>query len=399
MRPSTAGCAVCAALLALVLPGQAGADGKVFRPRNYEGSLEEKSQEAIIIFQGSEEPGEATEDLILKIGVRGGSDRFAWVVPFPTPPKVEKEDAALFKELHQYVERRRATRSEGKFGFKPAAKGEKPVEVLSREVVGSYDVAVVREQEAGALNRWLKAEGFQPLPEDAEDVLGFYRRKGYVFACLKVTDSGLSEKKKEADLHPLRFTFKTGGRDGIYFPMKLTGLQDDPFDVNLYVFYRFWLNDRLSKYGYAHRGFQLRYRDWDSKDCTPNGGKAWSDPGKDVFLTDHADRLPVVTKLFKKLHPGERYYLTNIQAFGLKPADVRQWPEDLWLFPYYTDRERVPYDAQSGGPAEADWPDAPEDETMTRVRLVNGLALAGGVGAFLSLVWWCRRRIVARPDR
>ena len=65
-----------------------------------------------------------------------------------------------------------------------------------------------------------------------------------MFACIKVSSEAL-ESERSVDSHPLRFTFKTGGRDGIYFPMKMTGLQSDPFDVNLYVFYRFWINDKL----------------------------------------------------------------------------------------------------------------------------------------------------------
>ena len=38
------------------------------------------------------------------------------------------------------------------------------------------------------------------------------------------------------------------------------------------------------------------------------------------------------------------------------PAEVRQWADDLWLFPYYVDRKFVPYDARPGGPASAAWP-------------------------------------------
>lgn len=64
-------------------------------------------------------------------------------------------------------------------------------------------------------------------------MIEFYRKKGYVFCCIKVTEAQL-QAKTPVDLHPLRFTFKTGGRDGIYFPMKLSGLQKQPFDVNLY---------------------------------------------------------------------------------------------------------------------------------------------------------------------
>ena len=67
----------------------------------------------------------------------------------------------------------------------------------------------------------------------------------------------------------------------------------------------------------------------------------------------------------QKLHPGERYYLTNIQAFQLKPEDVREWSDDLWLFPYYTDRKFVPFDARPGGAAAAAWPTALTDEDET----------------------------------
>ena len=341
------------------LPPAAFGDGTIVAPRDYKGSLEEQAQEAIIIFHSSEKAGGATEDLILKIRVQGSAKSFAWIIPFPNEPKIAKEDPKLFTELFSYVEARTVRRHKGKGdGMKsageasPAAKP--PVEVLARKIVGSYDTAVVRENVAGALNKWLDAEGFQTLP-DAEDVIGFYRKKGYVFACIKVSDAEL-DKDRLVDSHPLRFSFKTGGRDGIFYPMKMTGLQSAPFTVNLYVFYGAWINDRLSKFGYTHRGFRLRYRDWDSPRCKANAGKTWSSPETDPFLASMAHRVPTLKKLFQKLHPGERYYLTNIQAHGLRPAEVRQWADDLWVFPYYIDRRFVPYDARPGGPASAAWP-------------------------------------------
>jgi hypothetical protein len=344
------------ALLLLLAAAPALGDGKLVPPRDYEGSLEERAQEAVIIFKGSKTPGEAREDLILKITAAGAAKSFAWVVPFPREPEVQKADAKLFKELHDYVQARQRSRMKKK-GWKGEGEAlgaeEKGVEVISRRVVGSYDVAVVREKEAGALNRWLSENGYQPL-DNAEDVIGFYRRKAYVFACIKVSEAAL-EKGKPADLHPLRFSFATGGRDGIYFPMKMTGLQSEPFDVNLHVFYRYWINDRLSKYGFAHRGFRLVHRDWDTKQCKANGGKAWSDPTSDVYLRPFASRIPTVAKLFQALHPGEPFYLTNIQA-RLRPEDVRSWSDDLWLFPYYTNREFVPHDARPGGPAAEGYP-------------------------------------------
>jgi len=340
------------------------ADGRIMPPRDYQGSLEELSQEALIIFQDSDLPGGATEDLILKISVQSSGEvrHFGWVVPFPQQPAVEKEDARLFKELYDYVEARtrRGSRNGGRGELKadeavPQAAG---VDVLSRKIVGSYDVAVVREKVAGSLDQWLEKEGFQTLGRDAEDVIGFYRRKGYVFACLKVSDAALAGGTA-VDLHPLRFTFRTGGCDGIYFPMKMTGLQKERFDINLYVFYRAWLNEQLSQYGYSHRGFGRKYRDWDTAQCRPNAGKAWSAPETDVFLRDLVHLVPTVAKLFQKLHPGEKYYLTNLLAHNLKPGFVRAWADDLWLFPNYSDPTFVPVDARPGGVAAAGYA-APE---------------------------------------
>jgi hypothetical protein len=35
--------------------------------------------------------------------------------------------------------------------------------------------------------------------------------------------------------------------------------------------------------------------------------------------------------------------------------DVRQWKDDLWMSPYYTDRNMVPHDARPGGAAADTW--------------------------------------------
>lgn len=380
------------------------ADGKLQPPRKYPGSLEERAQEALIVFKSGDDETEAVEDLILKIRVAGAAETFAWIVPFPNPPKVKKAEAKLFSELFNYVEHRRPR---GHAGFKTKdAKGpekkaaEGGVRVISREVVGTYDVAVVRETAGGALNRWLADNGYQPL-ENAADVLKFYRDKKYVFACMKVDDTQL-HTSRSVDLHPLRFTFKTGGRDGIYFPMKLTGLQTEPFDVNLYVLYRYWLNDDLSKFGYVHRGFHLHYRDWDSPQCEANAGKAYSAPPSDPFLKHYAHYIPTLTSFLQAAYPGEKFYLTNIQAARMKPQVVRAWKDDLWLFPYYTNTAYVPVDARPGGVASAAWPNQkvdkngndPEIATWLRgldltnpyvvliIGVLLGVLLAGGY------FWW-----------
>jgi hypothetical protein len=334
-----------------VLLGQVSlhADGKVVRPRDYHGSLEESAQEAIILFEPGSEGVSAVEDLILKISVTGNTNHFAWIVPFPNVPETTEESAKLFTELFSYCEQRSAhPHSPGVKSAEEAPKSEaKPVEVLRSQVVGSFQVTTVREQEVGTLNQWLLDNKYQRL-DNADDILEFYRRKKYVFTCIRVSDAALTGDRP-VDLHPLRFHFQTGGRDGIYFPMRLTSLQQAAFHLNLYIFTGSWLNDRLNAFGYIQQGLQLRFRDYDTPACTPNAGKWYAEPGKDPYLEEYSNKLLETTKLFQKLSPQGKFYLTNIQAYDIQPRNLRHQADDLWLFPYYTDAGMVPYDARADG--------------------------------------------------
>jgi hypothetical protein len=182
------------------------ADGMVkapvtYKSKPYHGSLEETAQEAILIFHPGDGKQSATQDMILKISVEGEVDQFGWVVPLPNAPTATaKEDAKLFKELHQYVEKRLASRPRVPLAAEDGAKNaadEAPaqrVEVIERKVVGSFDVAIVREKQAGALNDWLKKEGFATVTEGKE-IVEAYRKEGYVFACMKVSNAALAKGK------------------------------------------------------------------------------------------------------------------------------------------------------------------------------------------------------------
>src|SRR5436305_12187749 len=87
---------------------RARADGMVVAPRDYKGSLQERAQEALILFHAGDEARPATEDLILKIRVEGDAAFFAWVVALPSEPTTAPEDGKLFEELPRYVELRKA---------------------------------------------------------------------------------------------------------------------------------------------------------------------------------------------------------------------------------------------------------------------------------------------------
>jgi len=129
-----------------------------------------------------------------------------------------------------------------------------------------------------------------------------------------------------------------------------------------------------------------------------------------VFLRDLAGRIPTVAALFQKLHPGERYYLTNIQALGLKPEAVRQWSDDLWLFPYYVDKGFVPFDARPGGPAATAWPgetsageessssaEAGGEPAMAGTTRTIKWLLAAGCGIGLAIAAFLAIRLRGQP--
>ena len=82
-----------------------------------------------------------------------------------------------------------------------------------------------------------------------------------------------------------------------------------------------------------------------------SAGKLWSTPTEAPCLRGYAHLIPTVTKMFQELHPGKRYYLTNVYARRVKPSEVLAWNDDLWMFPYYTNRNFVPYGACEGGVA------------------------------------------------
>jgi uncharacterized protein DUF2330 len=244
-------------------------DGIVVPPADHDGVLAEQSQEAILVLH---EDGR-TQDLVLaiKVTARGSSPkspgrtvaRFSWIVPLPSPPEVAPEDARLFDELHRHV----STWPEPLWSTRlrrhmyGSGDNDPAVEVIRRESVGVYDVALVRENQPGALNRWLAREGYRTL-EGADDVIGHYRDRGFVFACVKVRDAAL-KPGKAVHLHPLRFTFDTGRSGQLFFPMRMTGLQQGAFHVNLFAFYPGWLEERAAHGGYERCGFRVRYRDWD----------------------------------------------------------------------------------------------------------------------------------------
>lgn len=283
--------------------------------REYEGSLEQKAQEAIIVYR------DGAEDLILKVTYQGKAKDFAWLIPLPSIPEISRANAQLFTELFAYVERSiaRKERASYKWGksAEETAEAAGGVEIVARKTVGSYETTTVREIAKGALNDWLKTNGYLELTA-AEGELEHYRKLSWVYVAVKVRDALAAQDA--VDLHPLRFQFRTQKEDEMVYPMKLSVFQQSLIDVNLYVFADSRINVDYDEKGVLTKKFAARYEDssylmWSHSDI-------WED-------------LPMweVRRFFLTNYPRERFFLTNIQARRLDPADIREWPSDLYIYP------------------------------------------------------------------
>jgi hypothetical protein len=207
-------------------PRAAHADGGVF-PYGRDADVSMPDQKAIIVYD--EERGR--EDLILSVGLMGGSTEAAWVVPVPSLPEVNTASAEWFERLSELTQPEILTRTRlTTFPGGPTAEfGQGRVEVLSREQVGVYDVAVLSASESTALLDWLDDQGFE-FPSRGERILDAYVAEGWIFVATRVAPGETAEL--EGDVHPLCLSFETAKP---VYPMRLTSLMADYMDVLIYL--------------------------------------------------------------------------------------------------------------------------------------------------------------------
>lgn len=104
------------------------------------------------------------------------------------------------------------------------------VSIIDRRIVGVFDTTTISSTEPKAFQAWLKTNGFA-LSSNRDEAIASYVKDGWVFVAAKINraDAAL----QTATPHPLSFTFKT---DKAVYPMRLTGIDNGPLQVELYVF-------------------------------------------------------------------------------------------------------------------------------------------------------------------
>lgn len=102
--------------------------------------------------------------------------------------------------------------------------------ILDRKMVGIFETTTISSRDPAALQIWLKTNGFA-TPTNRNEAIAGYVKDGWVFVTAKIRrdDPAL----QTATPHPLSFTFKAGKA---VYPMRLTGIDNGPLQVDLYVF-------------------------------------------------------------------------------------------------------------------------------------------------------------------
>ncbi len=159
----------------------------------------EPSQTALIVYN------EGMEDLYIKAGYEGETNKFVWIVPTPSYPEAELAPYDIFDELSIYT---RNERSDHKVEDVDAIAGnfeqeETNVVVHSQEQVGIYEVTVLSATGVDGIYTWLEENNY-PVKEDIKDVLDWYIQKEWYFTAMRIDPSGIldqiiSDFDKEVD--------------------------------------------------------------------------------------------------------------------------------------------------------------------------------------------------------
>ncbi len=114
----------------------------------------------------------------------------------------------------------------------PMTPAEELVAVRQREVVGVMDAVTLEARDAGALVRWLTANGYSVAP-GLESVAAGYVRDGWVFNAVRLRrDAGGAGGAETVRIHPVAFAFDVAAP---VYPMRLTGVRGTPVNVELFV--------------------------------------------------------------------------------------------------------------------------------------------------------------------
>lgn len=193
------------------------ADGMVIPPQDY--WVRESDQKAVVYYE------KGIETLVLSIKFSGDAQDFAWVIPAPNRPEVEKAREDLFTNLEELTQ----PRWDGLVPMLETMGGggkslPEPVIVWETKKIDIYEITVLSSTDSDALAKWLNEHGYL-YPTSYRYLLNEYIDDGWFFVAVKVDTSmepSVAESKlKTGHAAPLKLTFEA--KQPIY-PLKLSSV-------------------------------------------------------------------------------------------------------------------------------------------------------------------------------
>ena len=138
------------------------------------------------------------ETFVIRPGFEGKVDNFGMLIPFPNPPALRKVPDNVFEQIANAIDPpeviidlrppppsiMRMRRGANAAGLKFKEETALQVQVLKREAVGMYDVAVLQAGSAKGLKRWMDQNGFQ-YPDGMDTVTEDYVKQDWCFVAVK----------------------------------------------------------------------------------------------------------------------------------------------------------------------------------------------------------------------
>lgn len=270
-------------LACLLFPLASFADGGLIAPEEY--YVQETSQKAVLFYEGAT----GMETMVLRINYTGNAANFAWIIPTPSQPQVEKGSAALFTNLSVLTATDLyKTYSDYSTSADELTVQAPGVEVLEEKNVDYYDITVLSADDATALSTWLNNHGYA-YPEKDKYIFQDYIEHGWYFTAVKLTPDVLDNYNVTSALYsgtatPLQFIFSA---DKLVYPLKISQVQaaaDYSYDqfINLYI---------ITDHRQDVTGFTVNYADKISAEkikalAQNTQGDSWIEPrAQEYFLT------------------------------------------------------------------------------------------------------------------
>lgn len=225
----------------------------IYVPRD--GDANVAQERAVVRWDGQR------EDIIMSLGILGGSKEAAIILPIPSQAEVKLADANLFDELDELTKPRVQEETEWVLGFglgssaappEGVGAGAPPVTVLSRQNVGPFDVANLAATDSNALKSWLDENGFQ-LDPGVIALLQPNVDEHWTFVAVRLRPDQASQQLS-GNLAPLWIAFDS---NTLVYPMRASANADNAESLFLYL-----LADHRVDKANAFGASRVSYADW-----------------------------------------------------------------------------------------------------------------------------------------